>query len=62
MALAFPEIDPIAFQYGPLVIRWYALAYIAGFLIGWRVCMKLADHFYEGERLHLRQFDAERDL
>lgn len=32
----FPEIDPIAVQIGPLAIRWYALAYIAGILLGWR--------------------------
>ena len=34
--MEFPEIDPIALQLGPLVIRWYALAYIAGILLGWR--------------------------
>ncbi|MQX36584.1 prolipoprotein diacylglyceryl transferase [Roseospira navarrensis] len=28
-------IDPIAFELGPLAIRWYALAYIAGLLLGW---------------------------
>ena len=33
--LPFPNIDPIAFQLGPLVIRWYALAYIAGIVLGW---------------------------
>ena len=32
--LPFPNIDPIAFQIGPLVIRWYALAYIAGIVLG----------------------------
>ena len=35
-ALAFPAIDPVAIQFGPLAIRWYSLAYIAGFLGGWR--------------------------
>ncbi len=40
--LPFPNIDPIAFEIGPLVIRWYALAYIAGILLGWRYCMYLA--------------------
>lgn len=33
--LSFPAIDPIALQLGPLVIRWYALAYVAGILIGY---------------------------
>lgn len=36
------NIDPIAFEIGPLVIRWYALAYLAGFLIGWRYCLRIA--------------------
>lgn len=41
MALVFPDIDPVAFTLGPLHIRWYALAYLAGFLLGWRVCLYL---------------------
>lgn len=36
MALRFPEIDPVAVALGPISIRWYALAYIAGLLIGWQ--------------------------
>lgn len=31
----FPHIDPVAIALGPLEIRWYALAYIAGLLGGW---------------------------
>lgn len=42
MALDFPHIDPVAFSLGPLDIRWYALAYLAGFLLGWRYCLILA--------------------
>ncbi len=37
MALAFPEISPIALEIGPLAIRWYALAYVVGVLAGWRL-------------------------
>ncbi len=33
--LEFPVIDPIALQIGPLAIRWYALAYLGGILLGW---------------------------
>lgn len=36
LSLAFPAIDPIAISIGPIAIRWYALAYIAGLLLGWR--------------------------
>ena len=34
--LPFPHIDPVALHiWGPLVIRWYALAYIAGIVLAW---------------------------
>ena len=39
----FPEIDPVLIQIGPFAIRWYALAYIAGLLLGWRYLMRLAE-------------------
>lgn len=42
MALSFPHIDPIAIHLGPLPIRWYALAYLAGFVGGWRYALHLA--------------------
>lgn len=41
MALEFPLIDPVAVALGPIVIRWYALAYLAGILLGWRYAVWL---------------------
>jgi phosphatidylglycerol---prolipoprotein diacylglyceryl transferase len=41
MALPFPAIDPVAIEIGPIAIRWYALAYIAGILGGWRYASAL---------------------
>ncbi|MGQ3673015.1 prolipoprotein diacylglyceryl transferase [Xanthobacter sp. TB0136] len=35
LALPFPMIDPVLVEIGPLAIRWYALAYIAGLVLGW---------------------------
>jgi len=35
LAITFPAIDPVAISIGPLAIRWYALAYISGIVIGW---------------------------
>ncbi len=32
--MPFPNIDPVAFALGPIEIRWYALAYLAGILFG----------------------------
>lgn len=33
--LMHPEIDPVAIEIGPLVIRWYGLMYVFGFLTAW---------------------------
>jgi len=42
-AIPFPAIDPVAIAVGPFIVRWYALAYIVGLLLGWRYCLMLAD-------------------
>ncbi|HEY2751039.1 prolipoprotein diacylglyceryl transferase [Phenylobacterium sp.] len=34
--MTFPNIDPVLIQIGPFAIRWYALAYVATILLGWR--------------------------
>ncbi|MDP3162532.1 MAG: prolipoprotein diacylglyceryl transferase [Reyranella sp.] len=39
--IPYPEIDPVLIQLGPFAIRWYALAYIAGLVIGWRVMRRV---------------------
>jgi phosphatidylglycerol:prolipoprotein diacylglycerol transferase len=41
--MPFPDIDPILIQIGPFAVRWYALAYIAGLLLGWRYCLMLTN-------------------
>lgn len=41
LALPFPMIDPVLVQIGPLAIRWYALAYIAGLVLGWLLARTL---------------------
>lgn len=40
-ALPFPAIDPVLINLGPVPIRWYALAYIAGLLLGWWLARRL---------------------
>ena len=42
MSLPYPDIDPVALSLGPLEIRWYALAYLTGFLLGWKYALHLA--------------------
>ena len=39
---SFPQIDPVAFAIGPLAIRWYALSYMAGLIVGWQILRYLA--------------------
>jgi phosphatidylglycerol:prolipoprotein diacylglycerol transferase len=53
IALTFPDIGPNVFPpigpfeifgltLGPFALRWYALAYIVGLVIGWRYCVWLS--------------------
>lgn len=42
MALTFPDFDPIAIHIGGGGVRWYALAYMAGLIGGWRYLRFLA--------------------
>jgi phosphatidylglycerol:prolipoprotein diacylglycerol transferase len=37
----FPHFDPVLVHLGPVAIRWYALAYVAGILLGWRYIVAL---------------------
>jgi phosphatidylglycerol---prolipoprotein diacylglyceryl transferase len=41
MAFAFPFNDPVAVHLGPLAVRWYGLAYMAGLLLGWLYMRRL---------------------
>ena len=45
--LPFPAINPTLIQLGPLAIRWYALAYIAGLVLGWLLIRRIvSDELY----------------
>ncbi len=46
--LAYPIIDPVLISIGPVPIRWYALAYIAGLVLGWLYARWIVDqdHFW----------------
>lgn len=47
----FPVFDPVALALGPIVIRWYALAYIVGIVLGWVYARSLIkkDRLWGGE-------------
>src|SRR5260221_10863480 len=52
LIIPYPDIHPEIFSIGPFAIgnwslgpfavRWYALAYIAGLILGWRYCLAIA--------------------
>jgi phosphatidylglycerol:prolipoprotein diacylglycerol transferase len=41
-AIPFPVIDPVLVSIGPFAIRWYALAYVVGLIVGWLYARRLA--------------------
>jgi phosphatidylglycerol:prolipoprotein diacylglycerol transferase len=52
VALPFPQINPVLVQWGPLAIRWYALAYIAGLVLGWLLIRRVVsdETYWRGAR------------
>jgi phosphatidylglycerol:prolipoprotein diacylglycerol transferase len=40
---AFPNFDPIAVHLGPLAIRWYGIAYVLGFALGYLTLLRRSD-------------------
>ncbi|MEO1103191.1 MAG: prolipoprotein diacylglyceryl transferase [Pseudomonadota bacterium] len=58
--LPFPTFDPVAVSVGPIALRWYALAYIAGIVLGWlyaRWLVKRDSLWGQRERPEVRDFD-----
>jgi phosphatidylglycerol---prolipoprotein diacylglyceryl transferase len=51
LLLPYPVIDPVLVHLGPLAIRWYALAYIAGLLAGWWLIRRVVsdDRYWDGK-------------
>ena len=54
-AIVYPAIDPILIEIGPFAIRWYALAYVVGIVLGWRYTIRLARHSPAG--IEVRDID-----
>lgn len=44
--IPFPDLNPVALQLGPIAIRWYALAYIAGIVLAWQYALHLARRWH----------------
>ena len=41
LLITYPNFDPVWFWIGPVPIRWYGLAYVAGLLLGWLYIRRL---------------------
>lgn len=42
--IAFPQIDPVVFQFGFFAIRWYSLAYIFGLIGAWGLARQMSKY------------------
>jgi len=43
--IVFPDIDPIAFSFGPISVYWYGIAYTFGILLGLYYAKKLSKNY-----------------
>jgi phosphatidylglycerol:prolipoprotein diacylglycerol transferase len=60
LALPFPNFDPVLIHLGPFAIRWYALAYIVGILLGWlyaRALIRREDYWGGPPPMSVTDFD-----
>src|SRR5262249_51342760 len=58
--LTYPKFDPVLVHLGPFAIRWYALSYIAGILLGWLYArMLVANERYWGGPAPLTALDLD---
>ena len=51
------NLDPVLFDFGFLVVRWYSLAYILGILIGWWLGKKIILKKFKNLNFNILEFD-----
>ena len=57
MAITLNPFSPVAFSLGPLDVRWYALAYVAAFVVGYGLFRGLVHERNSGLSLTRKQMD-----
>ena len=62
LAIPYPAIDPVALRLGPLAVKWYGLAYMAGLLLGWLYVKQLLrqERLWPGGKRALRAREGRR--
>ena len=51
------NLDPVLFDFGFLVIRWYSLAYIFGILVGWWLGKRIILKRFQYINFDIKEFD-----
>jgi phosphatidylglycerol:prolipoprotein diacylglycerol transferase len=51
LVIPYPQIDPVAFALGPLAVRWYAIAYVAGLVFAWWLVRRIVASRPKGQRI-----------
>ena len=51
------NLDPVLFDFGFLVIRWYSIAYICGILIGWWLGKRVILRKFKNLNFNISEFD-----
>ncbi|MBV8447758.1 MAG: prolipoprotein diacylglyceryl transferase [Hyphomicrobiales bacterium] len=58
--IPYPMISPVLVEIGPFALRWYALAYVAGLIVGWWLAKRIvADDGLWGGRAHPTPTDVD---
>ena len=60
LVIPFPAFNPVLVSIGPIVVRWYALAYIVGILLGWlyaRMLIRNEQLWAGAPAMSLRDYD-----
>lgn len=50
MSLTYPQIDPVAFQVGPLTVHWYGIMYLIGFAAAWWLAVRRSERAWSPVR------------
>ena len=51
------NLDPVLFDFGFLIIRWYSIAYICGILIGWWLGKRVILRKFKNLNFNISEFD-----